>query len=210
MGRTRIKICGIKDDEAIFAVVEAGADAVGFVFVEASPRYVDPDTAFALMSVLPPFMSSVAVVADPDIDAFSDIEEVCPTTYIQLHGNENEKLVKALGPDVFKAIKFDPATIEAELKRWENNEDALAILVDSPVAGSGEAFDWTQLAKFTDHISKPIILAGGLTPDNVGEAIRVVRPYAVDVSSGVERERGVKDPALIERFCRAVRAADAE
>lgn len=208
MARTRIKICGIKDDDALFAAADAGADAVGFVFVSSSPRFVDPETAYALMSNLPPFMASVAVVADPDIDEFADMEQICPTTYTQLHGDENEKLVKALGPDVFKAVRFDPATIAAELTKWERSEDVLAILVDGTAAGSGAALDWAALAAFTDPISKPLILAGGLTPENVGEAIRLIRPYAVDVSSGVERARGIKDPALIEKFCRAVRAAD--
>jgi phosphoribosylanthranilate isomerase len=208
MARTRIKICGIKDDDALLAAAEAGADAVGFVFVESSPRYVDPETAFALMSGLPPFMASVAVVADPDLDAFIEIEETCPTTYIQLHGNENDKVVKALGPDVFKAVRFDPQTIAAELAKWEDCEDVLAILVDGQTPGSGEPVDWQALAAHTDHLSKPVILAGGLTPANVGEAIRIIRPYGVDVSSGVERDRGLKDPALIEAFCRAVREAD--
>jgi len=208
MPRTRIKICGIRDDDALYAAAEAGADAVGFMFVKSSVRYIQPEEAYALMTALPPFMSSVAVVADPDIDEFSDIEEACPTTYTQLHGNETEKAVKALGPDVIKAVKFDPATIAAELAKWEANDDVFAILIDGSTGGAGIALDWELLSSHTDNLTKPLILAGGLNPGNVAAAIRAIRPYAVDVSSGVERERGVKDAELIEAFCEAVREAD--
>lgn len=208
MPRTRIKICGVRDEETLYAAAEAGADAVGFVFVKGSPRYLDPEDAFALMGALPPFMASVGVFADRTIDDFLDVEERCPTQHAQLHGEEDEQLVRACGPDVIKAVRFDAATIGAELARWAEIPEVAAVLVDGPKPGSGESIDWEALADAADSVAVPLILAGGLTPENVGEAIRIVRPWGVDVSSGVERERGVKDAALIEAFCEAVRDAD--
>ncbi|MEI7657619.1 MAG: N-(5'-phosphoribosyl)anthranilate isomerase [Phycisphaerae bacterium] len=205
MARTRIKICGIRDDDALLAAAEAGADAVGFVFDAASPRYVDPDTAFALMSALPPFMASVAVVRDPDIDAFVEIEETCPTTYIQLHGADHDKIVKALGPDLFKVVASDSPTFASDLERWERSEDVLAIFIEC----QGSPVDWEGLARHTDHVAKPLILGGALTVASVAEAIRAVRPYAVDAAACVESSPGEIDAARIEAFCAAVRAADA-
>ncbi|MFN9993833.1 MAG: phosphoribosylanthranilate isomerase [Phycisphaerales bacterium] len=209
MARTRIKICGITDEDTLAVAIEAGADAVGFVFVKDSPRYIDPSDADALISLLPPWVSAVGVFRDPDVDEFCDIEEACPFLAMnQLHGDEDVRTVKSCGPDVLKAIAFDPHTFSTELDRWAVVDEVAAILVDGVRAGSGEPIDWNALSPFLDTAPRPIMLAGGLTPDNVAQAIGIVRPYAVDVSSGVERERGVKDPELIEAFCRAVRRAD--
>ena len=210
MGRTRIKICGVRDEEGASAAAEAGADAVGFVFVASSPRFIDPVEAYELMTLLPPLVSTVGVFADASIDDFSDAEEVCPTMFSQLHGREDAKLVKACGPDVIKGIRFEAGTIAMELQQWEESEDVCAILIDGTAPGSGGAFDWALLTPHLAEVRKPIFLAGGLTPPNVGAAIRAVRPYAVDVSSGVERAPGVKDAGLIEAFCRAVREADGD
>lgn len=208
--RTRIKICGISDEEALFAACDAGADAVGFVFYPKSPRFVEPEEAFDLISFLPPFVSSVGLFVDATVDRFADIEEVCPTDRSQLHGSESEDTVKRCGPSLIKAVRFDPATIERELKRWSALDEVDAVLVDGSAGGAGETFDWNALAKVKAACTKPLILAGGLTPENVGEAIRAVRPFAVDVSSGVESAPGEKDRGLINRFCAAVRRADAE
>ncbi len=210
MARTRIKICGIRDQDSLAAAVEAGADAVGFVFVEGSPRAIDPGEADGLVSMLPPWVSAVGVFRDPDVEAFCDIEEACPFLAMnQLHGDEDVRTVKSCGPDVIKAVAFDPATFGEALDKWAVVDEVAAILVDGANPGSGATVDWGALAGFVAESPRHIILAGGLTPANVEEAIRVVRPYAVDVSSGVERERGVKDPELIAAFCRAVRRADA-
>jgi phosphoribosylanthranilate isomerase len=208
--RTRIKICGITDEEGLFAACDAGADAVGFVFYPKSPRFIEPEEAFDLISFLPPFVSSVGLFVDAKVDRFMDIEETCPTDRSQLHGSESEDVVKQCGPSLIKAVRFDPATIERELKRWSAIEEVDAVLVDGSAGGAGETFDWGALAKMKGACSKPLILAGGLTPENVGEAIRVVRPFAVDVSSGVETAPGEKSRELINAFCRAVRKADAE
>ena len=207
--RTRIKICGIRDEDALYAAIDAGADAVGFVFVEASPRHIRPEAAFDLMGLLPPLMTSIGVFHDHSPEAFAEIEQICPIHNAQLHGSERPETVEDCGPDVIKAVRFGGPTLEADLARWEAHDSVAAILIDGATPGSGEAIDWHAVARATQNLTKPLFLAGGLSPQNVAAAVRIVRPYAVDVSSGVERERGVKDPALIEAFCDAVRAADA-
>lgn len=208
MSRTRIKICGIRDEDAAIAAIEAGADALGFIFVRSSVRFIDPADAWSIASALPPFVSSVGVFMNTSVDHFCDVEEICPTTLAQLHGNEDEATVKQCGPGVIRGVRFDAETIDADLARWDAIDEVDAILIDGSAGGEGTTLDWQRLAQALAPISKRIILAGGLTPANVGDAIRTVRPYAVDVSSGVEKERGVKDPALIEAFCDAVRDAD--
>ena len=209
MSRTRIKICGVKDQATALACADAGADAIGLVFVESSPRFIEPQEAASVMGVLPPFVASVGLFQNPTLDDFMEVEQICPTTYTQLHGTEPVKLVRQCGPLLFKAVQYDAETIADALRLWDGVEEVDAILVDGSPGGEGEVFDWQGLARAATGVSTPIILAGGLTPDNVDEAIRVVRPYAVDISSGVERERGVKDHDLIRAFCDRVRQADA-
>jgi phosphoribosylanthranilate isomerase len=210
MARTRIKICGVRDEETAFAAADAGADAIGLVFYRQSPRYIEPEEAWQLVGMLPPFVASVGLFVNAALDAFMNIEETCPTDLSQLHGQEPEDLVRHCGPNVIKAVRFDPATIDAELKKWERVDEVDAILVDGSAGGQGTSFDWSKLAAAREQLAKPLILAGGLTPENVGEAIRIVQPFAVDVSSGVESSPGVKEPDLIEAFCRAVRRADSQ
>ncbi|HLO42261.1 MAG TPA: phosphoribosylanthranilate isomerase [Phycisphaerales bacterium] len=209
MARTRIKICGIRDEENARAAADAGADAIGFMFYRESPRYIAPEDAREIMDILPPMVSTVGVFVNPSIEKFCDAEETCPTNYVQLHGQEDEELVRQCGPWLLRAIRYDAATIRAELERWDEIDEVDAILVDGSLGGQGVSLDWNGLAEAARGIRTPIYLAGGLTPENVGEAIRIVRPYGVDVSSGVEIDRGVKDPAKIRAFCEAVRAADA-
>lgn len=208
MRRTRIKICGVKDVETAQVAAEAGADAIGLVFVESSPRYIEPDDAATVMSSLPPFVDSVSLFKNPTLDEFMEVEQACPTTYTQLHGTEPVKLVQQCGPLLFKAVQFDPDSIALELERWDRVEEVDAILVDGSPGGEGTTFDWSALVSASVAIKTPLILAGGLTPDNVAEAIRIVRPFAVDVSSGVESSRGVKDHDLIRAFCDQVHRAD--
>ncbi len=208
MARTRIKICGIRDEDAVYAAIEAGADAVGFVFVGGSPRYIKPERAFELMGLLTPMVVSVGVFQDMEADEFGELEQVCPVHHAQLHGQETPETVEACGPDVIKAVRFGTPTFEEDVARWDVDESVAAVLIDGPSAGSGEALDWAAVARVTEHLSTPVFLAGGLTAANVGEAVRLVRPYAVDVSSGVESSRGVKDAGMIAAFCEAVRRAD--
>lgn len=208
MARTRIKICGVRDEEALFAAADAGADAVGFVFHPQSVRFIEPEEAFELAAMLPPFVATVGLFVDAPLEKFMQMEEACPTSFTQLHGKEHADLVKQCGPGVIKAVRFDPATIEKELAKWDAIPEVDAVLIDGSSGGQGQAFDWSLLVEPVKKLQKQWILAGGLTPENVGEAIRVLRPFAVDVSSGVESEPGVKDPDLIEQFCEAVQRAD--
>lgn len=211
MPRTRIKICGIRTAEDAQAAIDAGADALGFVFHYGSPRSIDPADAWDIVKTLPPLMHSVGLTVSASVEDFEEIESTCPTDYSQLHGSETLKTVRACGPRVIKAIRFDAASIGADLERWAEVEEVDAILVDGSAGGGGMTVDWPALAKAAPmRGEKPLILAGGLTPSNVAEAIRVVRPYAVDVSSGVEHEGepGVKDASRIRAFCDAVREAD--
>lgn len=210
MPRTRIKICGIRDEDNALAAAEAGADAIGFMFVKSSVRYIDPEEAWSIACYLPPFITKVGVFANAKPDDYEAVREICPFDFGQLHGTEAEPTVRDCGPEIIKAVRFDPATIEMELRRWSRIGEIDAILIDGSSGGEGLTVDWHALAAVASACDHPLILAGGLTPENVGEAIRVVRPWAVDVSSGVEVERGVKDAALIAAFCDAVRRADAQ
>lgn len=213
--RTRIKICGIRDVATARAAVDAGADAIGLVFVEASPRFVDLDTAAAITAALPPFVEPVGLFVDADPDVIRRTADTVGLTTLQLHGSETLETFRALrGYRLIKAIAFgvgEPDDFAGLL-----HEPLLrGVLVDAPprdglTGGTGRSLDWKKLAAVDRDGARPLILAGGLTPGNVGEAIRIVRPFAVDVSSGVESSRGIKDPAMIADFCAAVRAADAE
>jgi len=206
--RTRIKICGVRTPDIALAAGEAGADAVGLVFVPGSPRVIDPEKAWEIVRALPPFIASVGLFRNASVDEYLDIERRCPTDFGQLHGEEPEEVVRQCGPRIIKAIRFDGATIENELNRWSAIEEVDAVMVDGGAGGEGVALDWEALARAAHACAKPLILAGGLTPETVGEAARIVRPFAVDVSSGVESAPGVKDSAKIASFCEAVRAAD--
>ncbi|MGE3107098.1 MAG: N-(5'-phosphoribosyl)anthranilate isomerase [Phycisphaerales bacterium] len=206
--RTRIKICGVKTGDDIRAAADAGADAVGFVFHRASKRYIAPEAAWELSQAIPALVTSVGLFVNAGVDEFCQVEEICPTVLSQLHGIEDEDTVAACGPNVIKAVRFDEAKIDAELQRWSALDEVCAILVDGSAGGEGRSLDWGSLAPRVSACAKPIILAGGLTPDNVADAVRIVRPYAVDVSSGVEKTPGVKDATLMATFCRAVRDAD--
>tara|TARA_R110002072_G_scaffold42064_12_gene118179 strand:+ start:133946 stop:134590 length:645 start_codon:yes stop_codon:yes gene_type:complete len=208
--RTRIKVCGITTLEAANAAVDAGADAVGFVLVEDTPRYIEPEQAAAIMYSLPPFIGAVGVVQDLDVDQFCELEYACPAHTMQLHGKEPVDTVQACGPGVIKAFKYEDATINSQLTRWAKVEEVDALLIDGSAGGTGETFDWSNLAPLIKDYPKKIIIAGGLDASNVGQVIETLRPYAVDVSSGVEDAPGVKNLTKIAEFCAAVRAADAK
>ena len=211
-GRTRIKICGVRDEEIALTAVECGADALGFVFYDGSPRFVAPERAYEIACFLPPFVTRVALMVNPKPADLVELGRVFPFDVVQLHGTESVEDVRACreaGAQLVKAIRFDAETVGADLQMWGEVEEIDALLVDGSVGGRGTAFDWEAFAAVQEVCPHPIILAGGLTHDTVGDAIRAVGPYAVDVSSGVERSRGVKDAGLIAAFCEAVRMADA-
>jgi phosphoribosylanthranilate isomerase len=206
MARTRIKICGIRTYDDAMAAAIAGADAVGFNFVRGSARFIEPTEAWKIVSNLPPLVSSVGVFANASLDTFSDIEEICPTAYSQLSGSENETLVRECGPNVIKAVRYDAATVEKELARWDRLDEVDAILLELPVLlPAGE--ELAALVAATRSLDKPLFLGGHLTPENVSDLVHTFRPWAVDLTAGVEREPGVKDPALLESMCRAVQTA---
>lgn len=206
--RTRVKVCGITSyDDAMYAV-DAGADAIGFIFVEGTPRFIEPEKAAGIMFSLPPFVSTVGVVRDLDVDAFCDLEQMCPAHSMQLHGKEPVDVVKQCGPGVIKAFKYEDATINSQLTRWGKVDEIDALLIDGSDGGEGTAFDWSNLKAHIDGFNKPIIIAGGIDADNVTQVIQTLRPYGVDVSSGVEDEPGKKNAAKIAKLCAAVRAAD--
>lgn len=208
MARTRIKICGVRDVETALVAAECGADAVGLVFAPGSRRRVEPEDAWAIASSLPPFVARVGLFVDATAEQCHAIMEQCPCDLVQLHGDESVETARAYGLRAIKALRFDPATIQSEFRTWEDVAEIDALLIDGGSGGQGVSLDWKALADVQHSCVHPIVLAGGLTPENVGEAIAILRPWAVDVSSGVEREPGVKDPALISAFCEAVRQAD--
>lgn len=203
--RTRIKICGITSVEMAMVAVEAGADAVGLVHAQGSPRCVSTALAQEIARNLPLTVQAVSVYRN---HALEDLTSSA-TEVVQLHGDEDERYIESLrnplpNVRVIRAISFNRASVA----RWDACERIDALLIEGPSAGTGTSFDCAELAAMMPSLSKPVILAGGLTPRNIGEAIEKVRPYGVDVSSGVESKRGVKDATLIREFCAAVREAD--
>ena len=219
---TRIKICGVKEPQTASVAGEAGADAIGLVFVDRSVRQVDVIRARDIVAALPPFVEPVALFVDAPVAQIRKTANVLGLRTVQLHGRESPDDVAALRPlRVIKALGFDQIENgNAELKRFGALENLAGLLLDAPPVagqlpgGSGRTFDWHALAsKRMRHVLPQQvrrILAGGLSHANVAEAIGVVRPYAVDVSSGVESEPGVKEPKKIHTFCQAVRQADRE
>ncbi len=206
--RTRIKICGITNIADAQAAVDNGADALGFIFVKDTPRFIDPDDAAAIMFNLPPMVSAIGVSRDLTLDEFCDLEQTCPAHSFQLHGKEPVSLVQQCGPGVIKAFKYEQVTIQSQLDRWSKVAEVDALLIDGSDGGEGKAFDWSQLAPLIENYTKRIIIAGGLDESNVTEVIKTLKPYAVDISSGVESEPGIKDHTKIAKLCAAVHAAN--
>jgi len=204
MQRVRTKICGITRVDDALQAVSAGADAIGLVFYPPSPRNISIDIASQICSVIPPFVSVVGLFVDASRQRIEEICQRVPLGLLQFHGDEPEVECSAFRLPYIKAIKVrsDHDVIDAE----QRYGSAQAILVDTykkgVAGGTGEMFDWSLLPAKTSMV--PLILAGGLSPDNVRRGIRAVRPYAVDVSGGVEREKGIKDHHKVIRFIEEV------
>ena len=202
--RTRVKICGITRIEDAMAAAQAGADAIGFVFDPKSPRHVHPDQALKIARALPPFITIVGLFVNAAPDTIEGVLSHVPLDLIQFHGNEKPEQCRRYHRSYIKAIHMKPDVDLREMARLYG--DATGLLFDTYVAdvagGSGQAFDWNRIPR---DLGKPVILAGGLTPENVAEAVRKVRPFAVDVSSGVELSKGIKDANKISAFIEAVR-----
>ncbi|HKS12232.1 MAG TPA: phosphoribosylanthranilate isomerase [Pseudomonas sp.] len=206
MSTVRSKICGITRIEDALAAAEAGADAIGFVFYAKSPRAVDVRQAREIIKALPPFVTTVGLFVNASRCELNEILEVVPLDLLQFHGDETPEDCDGYHRPWIKALRVRPGDdLQAACQHYHN---ASGILLDTYVAGvpggTGEAFDWSLVP---ERLSKPVILAGGLSPDNVAQAIAQVRPYAVDVSGGVEQAKGIKDAAKIEAFLRAVKQA---
>ncbi|MBK1653451.1 phosphoribosylanthranilate isomerase [Allochromatium vinosum] len=205
--RTRVKICGLTRVSDIAAVVAAGADAVGFVFHPASPRAVTPEQAASLCRALPPFVTTVGLFVDASVDTIEATLEQAPLDLIQFHGNESPEFCAGFGRRWIKALRMRPGIdLAAERERFAG-ADGLLLDAYEPgrAGGTGQCFDW---ARIPPDIAPEILLAGGLNPENVAEAIERVRPYGVDVSGGVEAAKGLKDSELIFAFMQGVRDGD--
>jgi phosphoribosylanthranilate isomerase len=207
MARTRVKICGITRPDDLHAALAAGADAIGFVFYPPSPRFVDIQRAAALIKRVPPFVACVGLFVNAEPHAVADVLAAMPLDLLQFHGDEDVRYCERFSKPYVKAARMAPGLDLVEFAR--TFASAQGILLDAYVesyGGAGETFDWSRVP---ESLPLPIILSGGLTADNVGEAIRVVHPWAVDVSSGVESAKGIKDASKITAFVAAVRSADA-
>ena len=180
--------------------VDAGADAIGFVLSEQSSRYIDCNHAMHLASMLPEHVAAVGVVVDAD----PDLLRRWSPHWIQLHGQEVEATAESYGGPVIRGFAFDTAA----LGRWDACDAIDRLLIDAASPGSGARFDHHALSTIESTPRTPMIVAGGLDADCVGQAIRTLRPWGVDVSSGVEGTRGIKDAQRIQAFCQAVRDAD--
>lgn len=206
--RTRIKICGVRDPAMALAAARAGADAIGLVFHEASPRAVDAAQAGRIAAALPPFVTAVGLFVDAPEARVAQVLAAVPLGLLQFHGDESPAYCASFGRPWIKAVRVGEGTdlVECSLRF----SGAAALLLDAFVpgerGGTGRSFDWSRIPP---DLGRRVVLSGGLDPANVGAAIARVRPWAVDVSSGVESARGVKDAARIEAFVRSVKDADA-
>ncbi len=207
MARTRIKICGITRPEDLQAVLAAGADAIGFVFHPPSPRYVEREVAASLIGRVPPFVTRVGLFVNADPAVVKAALAAMPLDLLQFHGDEDPRYCEQFGRPYVKVARMAPGLDLVEFARAFAS--AQGILLDAHVesyGGAGKTFDWSLVP---ESLPLPVILSGGLTAGNVGDAIRMVRPWAVDVSSGVEVAKGIKDASMIAAFVAAVRSADA-
>jgi phosphoribosylanthranilate isomerase len=205
LSAVRIKICGITRIEDALAAIAAGADAIGFVFYAKSPRAVTPAQASAIIAALPPFVTTVGLFVDMPRAELTRLLTEVPLDLLQFHGDEGPEDCAGYGRPYIKALRVKPGDdVAGAISRYPA---ASGILLDTYVpgtpGGTGEAFDWSLVPR---DAAKPLILAGGLTPENVGDAVRQVRPYAVDVSGGVEASKGIKEAAKIQAFIQRARA----
>lgn len=201
--QTRIKFCGLTRQQDVQQAVALGVDALGFVFVKASAREIDIDTAINLDSQVPPFVIKVGLFMNAQVADVENVIKHVKLNLLQFHGDEDEAFCNQFNMPYIKAVPMaSTSSLEDFCDRYAT---ATGFILDShaqgQMGGSGEKFAWRETPK---NLNKPIVLAGGLTVDNVAEAIRVVRPYAVDVSSGIETSKGIKDPAKMEQFIKEV------
>lgn len=211
--KIRIKVCGITRLQDALCAVECGADALGFIFHRKSARYVDPDEARLIIEQLPPFVDVVGVFVDKEREEVEEIVRYCRLGYVQLHGDESakyaERLLRFTSPcEVIKAFRVGEQTTAEDFESYAPH--VKAFLLDTfdkeLVGGTGKSFDWSIIPRL--GLRKPFMLAGGLDPLNIAAALQQVRPYGVDVNSGVEVAPGLKDHQQIREFVRIVREFD--
>ncbi len=206
MTKTRIKICGLTREADVDDAIEAGADALGFVLYAKSPRHVTLDRAAALVARLPPFVTPVLLVVNASPHELRLAGEALPQALLQFHGDETPEQCAAPGRPWLRAARMAPGFDLLDFAARFHG--AQALLLDAHVegyGGGGKVFDWSQLPP---SVPLPVVLSGGLNPANVTDGVLTIRPWAVDVSSGVEVSKGVKSAPLMRRFCKAVRDAD--
>ena len=207
MHRTRIKICGLTREADVDAAVAAGADAIGFVLYPKSPRAVSAQRAGELARRLPPFVTPVLLFVNAAAQEIEAAVQAVPHALLQFHGDETPAQCRAPARPYLRAVRMGPGVDLLDCAA--SFSDAQALLLDAHVegyGGGGKVFDWSLVLP---GVACRLVLSGGLNPANVTDGILRVRPWAVDVSSGVEAAKGVKDAGLMRRFCQAVRAADA-
>ena len=204
--RTRVKICGLTTIDDIVNAVTSGADALGFNMFPASPRFVPEGQLSELSKSVPPFISKVGLFVNADASKVEALAAKAKFDLLQFHGDESDDYCAQFGLPFIKVVRLSPAmSLDEEIKKFPNSHGILVDAHDEVLfGGTGKTLDWSNLLE----IDQPLILAGGLTPENVATAISQVKPFAVDVSSGVEVSKGVKDPKKIRDFMVAVRNAD--
>lgn len=206
---TRVKICGITNLEDALTAVKLGADALGFVFSE-SPRQVTPEQADRILSQLPPFVLCVGVFVNEKRGRVLEVIDSCPLDIVQLHGEEPPRYcleIKEFNKKILKAFRVQDSSSLSQVDSYMVDGYLFDAFTEDIYGGTGKTFNWNLLEN--KKFSKPVILSGGLSHDNVGRAIQQVRPYAVDASSGLEMEPGKKDPEKVRAFIEAVRKIDA-
>jgi phosphoribosylanthranilate isomerase len=205
MTAVRVKVCGITSPEDALLAAEAGASAIGLIFWPSSPRFVDRATARRIVEALPSFVLRVGVFVDQSLDMLTRTSDDVGLDIIQLHGNERPEMVACLPRRVLKAIRVGVDSVLQEVEQYESAAILLDTKDEQRPGGTGQSFDW-RLAQQVRAKVPFLVLAGGLTPENVAAAIKIVGPDAVDVSSGVESRPGKKDPVKLKGFMEAVRS----
>jgi phosphoribosylanthranilate isomerase len=205
---TVVKICGITSVEDGLAAAAAGADAIGLMLYDGSPRHITLESAVEISRALPPFVSRVGVFVNADSGIVAEAISVCGLNILQFHGDETPEYCRQFPVMTMKAFRMRDRESLKKLKEFTTDAWLLDAYVKDARGGTGASFNW-DLAIEAKELGRPIFLAGGLTPDNIGEAVRKVRPYGVDVSSGVEASPGKKDHAKVRAFIKAAKEAAA-
>lgn len=217
ISRTRVKICGLTRAEDVRAAIDAGADALGFVFYPKSPRYISPSAAARLIAGIGPFITCVGLFVNATAQEVADVVAQAPVSLLQFHGDETASecacIASAVNRPFVRAVRVKADMTADDLLKYALDYQAASslftgLLLDAFVdgyGGGGKVFDWSLIP---EELAPQAVLSGGLNVQNVTDAVSRVRPYAVDVSSGVELDKGIKDPILIRTFIEAVRLAD--